>query len=58
MSLTIEQIEAIERDAGAGLSLAEIQKKHKISWPTAKRYAPNAVSKKGRKLAGGGEGEA
>src|SRR5271155_2282073 len=50
-----DTIEAIERDAAAGLSLTEIQKKHSVSWPTAKRYAGNAVSKKGTRPAGGGD---
>jgi hypothetical protein len=54
--LTPEQIDAIERDAGAGLSVSEIQHKHKIAYETAKRYAPNAAkSKKGKKRAGGGD---
>jgi hypothetical protein len=56
--LSPEQIDAIERDAGSGLSLTEIARKHKVAIATAKRYAPNAVSKKGRRpgksLAGGG----
>jgi hypothetical protein len=52
--LTPEQIDAIERDAGAGLTVSEIQKKHKIAYETAKRYAPNAAaSRKGPKPAGG-----
>lgn len=47
-------IEAIKSDEGK-LSLSEICEKHDVSWPTAKRYAPNAVSKKGKKPAGGGD---
>lgn len=46
-------IEAIKADESK-LSLSEICEKHNVSWPTAKRYAPNAVSKKGQKPAGGG----
>jgi hypothetical protein len=46
-------IEAIRADDGK-LSLSEICEKHDVSWPTAKRYAPNAVSKKGKRPAGGG----
>jgi len=33
---------AIRRDAAAGMPLGEIAKKHKVSWPTAKRYAGGA----------------
>jgi hypothetical protein len=47
-------IEAIKSDESK-LSLSEICEKHGVSWPTAKRYAPNAVSKKGKKPAGGGD---
>ena len=46
-------IDAIKADDGK-LSLSEICEKHGVSWPTAKRYAPSAVSKKGKKPAGGG----
>lgn len=41
---------AIRRDAAAGMSLNEIAAKHKVSWPTAKRYAGGA---NGGKHAGG-----
>jgi hypothetical protein len=53
--LSPEQIEAIERDAGAGLSISQIQKKHNIAYETAKRYAPDASSQRGKRRAGGGE---
>jgi len=46
-------IDAIKADESK-LSLSEICEKHNVSWPTAKRYAPNAISKKGKKPAGGG----
>lgn len=49
-----EKIKAIAADAGK-LSLSEICEKHGVSWPTAKRYAPNAVSRKGKQRAGGGD---
>jgi hypothetical protein len=53
--LTPEQIDAIERDAGAGLTVSAIASKHKIAYETAKRYAPNApATRKGKKAAGGG----
>jgi len=52
--LTPEQIDAIERDAGAGLSISDIQHKHKIAYETAKRYAPNAVAKRGKRSGNGG----
>src|SRR5579864_1735184 len=45
-------IDAIKADESK-LSLSEICEKHNVSWPTAKRYAPNAISKKGKKPAGG-----
>jgi hypothetical protein len=31
--------EAIRKDAEGGMSLADISKKHSVSWPTAKQYA-------------------
>lgn len=46
-----EKIEAIERDA-ASLSVTEIAKKHAVSYGTAKRYAPKAVSKKSQRAGG------
>lgn len=47
-------IEAIRKDATAGMGLSAIAEKNGVSWPTAKRYAGN-----GKRHAGGGKnGEA
>jgi hypothetical protein len=51
MATPQEKIDAIRKDAAAGLSLNEIAEKNGVSWPTAKRYAE---AKGGKKPAGGG----
>jgi hypothetical protein len=47
-----ETIDAIRKDAAAGLTTNQIAEKHGVSWPTAKRYADG---KAGKKPAGGGD---
>ena len=51
MATPQEKIDAIRKDAAAGLSLNQIAEKQGVSWPTAKRYAE---AKGGKKPAGGG----
>jgi hypothetical protein len=43
-----ETIDAIRKDAAAGLSLNQIAEKHSVSWPTAKKFSSG-----GKKPAGG-----
>jgi hypothetical protein len=52
MATPKDKIDAIRKDAAAGLSLNEIAEKNGVSWPTAKRYAD---AKGGKKTAGGGD---
>jgi hypothetical protein len=51
LGISQETIEAIRKDAAAGLSLNQIAEKHSVSWPTAKKFAGGG----GKKPAGGGD---